>query len=93
LNFCAHRRARHRAGDPAAINPNNARFQAAKSDRAMRQPPQAVPTHRDPLGNDYQSFRLNALYCRRKTLDQTSQRGPARAFVAKNAFELEKLGS
>jgi Transposase DDE domain len=63
------------------IEPDNAKRirprsrQAAKSHRAVCEPPQAVPPHRDPLRKNRQGLRLNAMYCSRKALDQNRQHG------------------
>src|SRR5215471_17257147 len=72
-------KARDRAGDPAAVESNNAPqirprgLQAAQSNRAMRQPPQAIPPLRHPLRKNRQSLSFDALPCCHKTLDRNCQ--------------------
>jgi hypothetical protein len=52
-------------------------LQAAKSDRALRQPAQAIPPHRHTLRENRQSLSFDAMYCVQPHLDQNCQRGLA----------------
>ena len=52
---------------------DRAGLQAAQSDRAVRQPAQAVPPRRNPLRNNRQGLSFNAMHCSDKALDKNRQ--------------------
>ena len=54
-------------------------IQARQSHRALRQPSQAVSSHRDPLRENRQSLPLDAVHRSSKALDENCQHGLATA--------------
>ena len=52
---------------------DRAGLQAAQSDRAVRQPAQAVPPRRNPLRKNRQGLSFNAMHCSDKALDKNRQ--------------------
>jgi hypothetical protein len=56
-------------GIEPVILPRANRTTPAKSHRAVREPPQPVPPHRDPLRKNGQSLPLEAIDCSHKVLD------------------------
>jgi len=59
---------------------------AAQSDRAVRQPAQAVPPRRNPLRKNRQGLSFNAMHCSDKALDKNCQHSLSTAREAVSIF-------
>ena len=61
-------------------------LQAPQPDRALRQRPQTIPTHRHTIREDREGLPLHAMHRSSKALDQNRQHGPARDGPRKAAY-------